>query len=41
MESQDLVIWGRVRPDYAWKERERADELCKWGKRYDLDGFVR
>jgi hypothetical protein len=41
MDSQDLVIWGRVRPEYVWKEREKADNLCKWGKRYGLDGFVR
>ncbi|KIM39318.1 hypothetical protein M413DRAFT_447257 [Hebeloma cylindrosporum] len=41
MDSQDLVIWGRVRPEYVMKERERADKLCEWGKRYDLDGFVR
>lgn len=41
MESQDLVIWGRVRPEYFRKERERADKLCKWGKQYGLDGFVR
>ena len=41
MDSQDLVIWGRVRPDYVWHERKKADKLCKWGERYDLDGFVR
>lgn len=41
MDSQDLVIWGRVRPEYVRKERERANKLCKWGKQYGLDGFVR
>jgi len=41
MDSQDLVIWGRVRPECVWNEREKADKLCKWGKRYGLDGFVR
>ena len=43
MHIQDLIIWGRVRPEYdkVWKERERADKLCDWGRRYGLDGFVR
>ena len=41
MDSQDLVIWGRVHPEFVLKDRERADKLCKWGKRYGLDGFVR
>ena len=41
MESQDLVIWGRVRPEYTTEERKRIDDLCEWGKRYGLDGFLR
>jgi len=41
MDSQDIVIWGKVRPDMIWNERVRIEELCKWGKQFELDGFVR
>jgi hypothetical protein len=41
MDTQDIVIWGRVRPDMARKDRVRIQELCKWGERFKLDGFVR
>ena len=41
MDTQDIVIWGKVRPDMAWKELVRIRELCKWGEQFRLDGFVR
>ena len=41
MDTQDIVIWGRVRPDMARNERVRIQELCKWGEQFKLDGFVR
>ena len=39
--TQDIVIWGKVRPDMAWNELLRVRELCKWGEQFKLDGFVR
>ena len=41
MDSQDIVIWGKVRPDKTWDELVRIEKLCKWGKQFELDGFVR
>ena len=41
MDAQDIVIWGKVRPDMNWKEMIRIQELCKWGEQFKLDGFVR
>ncbi|KAG6833117.1 hypothetical protein H0H87_011225 [Tephrocybe sp. NHM501043] len=41
MDSQDIILWGAVKPEWTWEERKRIDELCTWGKRYGLDGFVR
>ena len=40
-DSQDILIWGKVRPSKMWSERERIADACKWGKEYGLDGFVR
>ena len=41
MESQDIVAWGKPRPDKFSAERERIDTLCEWGNSYGLDGFIR
>ena len=41
MDAQDIVIWGKVRPDMNRNERVRIQELCKWGRQFKLDGFVR
>jgi len=41
MDTQDIVIWGKVRPDMAGNEPVRIRELCKWGEKFKLDGFVR
>ena len=41
MDTQDIVIWGKVRPDMTWNETVRIRELCKWGEQFELDGFVR
>ena len=40
-DSQDIVIWGRVRRDKLMAERERIKKLCDWGKRYNIDAIVR
>jgi hypothetical protein len=41
LDSQDVVAWGRPRPDKLFSEWERIKVLCDWGKSFGLDGFVR
>ncbi|KAI0298991.1 hypothetical protein B0F90DRAFT_1631770 [Multifurca ochricompacta] len=41
MDSQDVIAWGKPRPDKFLSERERIEILCNWGKPLGLDGFVR
>ena len=41
MDIEDIVIWGEVRPDMTWNESVRIEELCNWGEKFRLDGFVR
>ena len=41
MDSQDVILWGRPRPDKYFSERERIKALCDWGRPLGLDGFVR
>ncbi|PVF97656.1 hypothetical protein CPB86DRAFT_785601 [Serendipita vermifera] len=40
-DSQDVVLWGKPRPDMVWKEWERIKETCEWGEPFGIDGFVR
>ncbi|KAI9435516.1 hypothetical protein H4582DRAFT_2112310 [Lactarius indigo] len=41
MDSQDVLLWGRPRPDKCFSEQERIKALCDWGRPFGLDGFVR
>ena len=41
LDTQDIVIWGKVRPDMTTNELVRIRELCRWGEQFKLDGFVR
>jgi hypothetical protein len=41
MDTQDIVAWGKVSSDRFFDERNRINDLCEWGKKYQLDGFVR
>ena len=41
MDTEDLLAWGVTIPDNAFDERQRVENLCKWGKKLDVDGFVR
>ncbi|KAF8969963.1 hypothetical protein BDZ97DRAFT_1653070 [Flammula alnicola] len=41
MDTQDLVVWGKVVPENTFDERRRIAELCRWGKQYGVDGFLR
>ncbi|KAI9435513.1 hypothetical protein H4582DRAFT_2130499 [Lactarius indigo] len=40
MDAQDVILWGRPRPD-KHSEQERIKRLCDWGRAFGLDGFVR
>ena len=41
LDSQDVIAWGRPRPDKYLSEWERIETLCDWGKPLGLYGFVR
>ncbi|KAI9453296.1 hypothetical protein BJY52DRAFT_1427547 [Lactarius psammicola] len=41
LDSQDVVLWGRPRPDKNFSEIERIEALCDWGRPLGLDGFIR
>ena len=41
LDSQDIILWGRPRPDKYHSERERIQALCDWGRPLGLDGFIR
>ncbi|KAF9236703.1 hypothetical protein BU15DRAFT_63754 [Melanogaster broomeanus] len=41
LDAQDILIWGVVRPSSMYKEQQRIADLCKWGKGFGLDAFVR
>ena len=41
MDSQDIIAWGRLRPDKHYSEWERIEALCEWGRPLGLDGFFR
>ena len=41
LDSQDIILWGRPRPDKHHSERERIASLCDWGQSLGLDGFIR
>ena len=41
MDSQDILTWGEVRPKWLFEEDKRLGDLCKWGKQYGIDGYVR
>lgn len=40
-DSQDLVIYGKVRPDKVLAEWERIVELCDWASKFDIDAIIR
>ncbi|KAI6105227.1 hypothetical protein EDD16DRAFT_1714026 [Pisolithus croceorrhizus] len=40
LDSQDIVTWVDVRPDWSFDEWSRITTLCSWGREYNIDGFV-
>ncbi|KAJ7513170.1 hypothetical protein B0H11DRAFT_1948856 [Mycena galericulata] len=41
LDTQDLLLWGKVHPERWLEERARIDGLCAWGKDLGIDGFLR
>ncbi|KAG2153939.1 hypothetical protein DEU56DRAFT_429701 [Suillus clintonianus] len=41
MDMQDIIVWGEPRPERFFDESDRIQGLCKWGKEFGIDGFVR
>ena len=41
LDTQDLVAWGVSGSHDIRDERERIRKLCKWGRNFAVDGFVR
>ncbi|KAG1787936.1 uncharacterized protein HD556DRAFT_927349 [Suillus plorans] len=40
MDTQDLVAWSKMKPEWVWNEEQRIKDLCKWGQKYGVNGFV-
>ncbi|KAG1865227.1 hypothetical protein C8R48DRAFT_188660 [Suillus tomentosus] len=41
IDTQDLVAWSEMKPERVWNEEQRIKDLCKWGEKYGVNGFVR
>ena len=41
MDVIDLLIWNEFDEGRVWDEYPRLAALCEWGKRWNIDGYVR
>ncbi|KAG1722846.1 hypothetical protein EDD22DRAFT_496073 [Suillus occidentalis] len=41
MDTQDLVAWSEMKPNWVQNEEQRIKDLCKWGQKHGVNGFVR
>ncbi|KAF9064161.1 hypothetical protein BDP27DRAFT_1299116 [Rhodocollybia butyracea] len=41
IDSQDVIAWEKVIPGKNHAEQERIVDLCRWGEKFKIDGFVR
>ncbi|OAX32761.1 hypothetical protein K503DRAFT_776317 [Rhizopogon vinicolor AM-OR11-026] len=41
MDTQDLVAWSEMRPEWVDNEEQRIQDLCKWGLQNGINGLVR
>lgn len=41
LDTQDIIAWGELKPDWWMHEQQRLEDLCKWGAPYGVDGYVR
>ncbi|KAG8213371.1 hypothetical protein J3R82DRAFT_11862 [Butyriboletus roseoflavus] len=40
LDTQDLIAWSKISDGNHSSERERIQDLCKWGRNFGVDGFV-
>src|ERR1700710_2476974 len=40
-DTQDLVAWSEMKPDWLLNDPQRIYDLCEWGLKYGVNGFVR
>ncbi|KAK0465655.1 hypothetical protein IW261DRAFT_1554007 [Armillaria novae-zelandiae] len=40
LETQDIVAWGRIAPENIREEYKRIADLCTWGQKFGVDGFL-
>ncbi|KAJ6582120.1 hypothetical protein B0H19DRAFT_1370255 [Mycena capillaripes] len=40
LDTQDLLVWGKVDPTRRDDEQARIQDLCAWGKEFGIDGYV-
>lgn len=41
LDVQDLLIWGVSEKESIYRECDRIKDLCAWGQKHGLDGFIR
>ncbi|KAF9007433.1 hypothetical protein BDQ17DRAFT_1350634 [Cyathus striatus] len=41
LDAQDILLWGKSRPDMLFAEYIRICKLCEWGSKYGIHGFMR
>ncbi|KAF9007435.1 hypothetical protein BDQ17DRAFT_1237861 [Cyathus striatus] len=41
IDTQDILLWGKSRPDMLLAENIRIRKLCDWGRKYGIHGFLR
>ncbi|KAI6020790.1 hypothetical protein PISMIDRAFT_102749, partial [Pisolithus microcarpus 441] len=41
LDSQDIIIWGDVRPHHSFNEWSRIMALYDWGREFNIDGSVK
>ncbi|KAG1865218.1 hypothetical protein C8R48DRAFT_601582 [Suillus tomentosus] len=41
LDTQDLLAWSEMKPEWVRNEERRIKDLCKWGQKHGVNGFVR
>lgn len=41
MDTQELIAWGKIHGGIVKEEVVMVRNLCQWGERFGVDGFVR
>ena len=41
LDTQELIAWGKIGDGGGSDEPKRIQDLCKWGEKFGVDGFVR